>query len=216
MGPVLPDPAVQASLNKFLTQTLARTYVNGQGKRVMLSIAYGADQGSDATQAHRPEFCYTGQGFSVGRVGQVILRFGGHELQAERLLGRMGARFEPITYWVTLNDKAVLPGVTRKLAQIRIGLGGLIPDGMLVRASTVGLEQAASFELQEAFLSQLYAALPGPVRRGPSAVDRSPAPTSASCASYRRQALWPRRPTAVALRQAVHRRPVCASMERVK
>lgn len=162
--PILPDPGVQANLDKLYTQTLARTYINSQGKRVMLSIAYGADQGSDATQAHRPEFCYTAQGFTVRPIGQTRLSFGGQEIVASRLIGRMGARFEPITYWMTLNDKVVLPGLSRKLAQIRIGLGGLIPDGMLVRVSTVGLSEAESFTAQADFLSSLYASMPEQAR----------------------------------------------------
>ena len=63
--PLQPDPVVQAELDKIYGQVLARTYVSPQDHRVMLSIAYGEDQGTDATAAHRPEFCYAAQGFSV-------------------------------------------------------------------------------------------------------------------------------------------------------
>ena len=35
-------------------------------------------------------------------------------------------------YWVTLDESAALPGVSRKFQQIRYGLQGKIPDGMLV------------------------------------------------------------------------------------
>lgn len=159
IAPVLPDPSLQAKLDQIYSQTLARTYVNEQGQRVMLSIAYGGDQGTDSTQAHRPEFCYTSQGFSVSRIGSAVLDLGSHQIVVSRLLGRMGGRFEPITYWMTLNDKAILPGVTRKLAQIRFGLGGLIPDGMLVRVSTIGYPEAKAFEIQQTFLLDLHAAI---------------------------------------------------------
>lgn len=162
--PVLPDPSLQANLDKIYAQTLARTYVNASNQRVMLSIAYGGDQGSDATSAHRPEFCYTAQGFTVRPAGRAQLEFDKHRLVVDRLIGRMGARFEPITYWMTLNDQAVLPGLSRKLAQMRVGLGGLIPDGMLVRASTVGLAEQAAFQTQTAFLADLYASMPAESR----------------------------------------------------
>jgi hypothetical protein len=42
--PVKVDPALQASLNKIYNQTLSRTYINSQGQRIMLSIAYGGDR----------------------------------------------------------------------------------------------------------------------------------------------------------------------------
>ena len=55
--PVLPDPSLQAMLDVLYSQTLARTYINRQGQRIMLSIAYGSDQSNEATAVHRPEFC---------------------------------------------------------------------------------------------------------------------------------------------------------------
>jgi hypothetical protein len=63
--PVLPDPSLQAMLDSLYSQVLARTYVNAQGQRIMLSIAYGSDQSNEATAVHRPEFCYSAQGFRV-------------------------------------------------------------------------------------------------------------------------------------------------------
>lgn len=162
--PVLPDPQVQAKLDAIYNQVLARTYVNADGARVMLSIAYGSDQGTDATAVHRPEFCYSAQGFVVRAAGQATLQVDGRPLRVNRVVGQLGKRFEPITYWVTLNDRALLPGVERKLAQIRLGLSGLIPDGLLMRTSTVGMETEPSFALQERFIAQMAQAMPDAVR----------------------------------------------------
>jgi EpsI family protein len=162
--PVLPDPSVRAMLDALYNQVLARTYIDGSGRRVMLSIAYGGDQGSDATQSHRPEFCYSAQGFTVQRVDTTLLDIEGHRVIVNRLVSRMGSRFEPITYWMTLNDRNIVPGLTRKLQQIQIGLTGLIPDGMLVRVSTVGLEQDESFAAQQVFLNSLHANMDTAIR----------------------------------------------------
>ena len=63
--PVLPNPELQASLDALYSQTLARAYVGPADEKVMLSIAYGSDQSSEATAVHRPEFCYAAQGFRV-------------------------------------------------------------------------------------------------------------------------------------------------------
>lgn len=164
-APVLPDPSLQQRLDSLYDQTLARTYVNAQGERVMLTIAYGRDQSSEATAVHRPEFCYGAQGFDIrgAGFGQVALPAG--QVKVQRLVGRLGPRVEPISYWVTLADEATLPGVGRKLEQLRHGLAGEVADGMLVRVSTLarpGTEM--SYAAQDRFLHDLAGALPPAVR----------------------------------------------------
>ena len=167
-APVLPDPSLQQRLDSLYDQTLARTYVNEQGERVMLTIAYGRDQSSEATAVHRPEFCYGAQGFDVrgAGLGQVALPAG--QVTVQRLVGRLGPRVEPISYWVTLAEEATLPGVGRKLEQLRHGLDGEVADGMLVRVSTLvnpGAEVSpASYATQDRFLQDFARALPQAVR----------------------------------------------------
>lgn len=161
--PVLPNPELQAQLDTLYSQLLARTYINSRGERIMLAIAYGSDQSSEATAVHRPEFCYSAQGFRVRSAGLATLTFGGHDLHVQRLVAAMAPRIEPITYWVTLDNVATLPGLGRKLQQISYGLQGNIPDGMLVRVSNIGADEAAGFSIQEDFLKQMRAALPADV-----------------------------------------------------
>jgi hypothetical protein len=48
----------------------------------------------------------------------------------------------------------------RQIARMKYGLRGIIPDGALVRVSTVGLSEAASYKLQDRFLHDLFEALP--------------------------------------------------------
>jgi EpsI family protein len=161
--PVVPDPSVQAKLDALYTQTLARAYVDGAGHHLMLSIAYGSDQTSEATSVHRPEFCYSTQGFRVRDAGLAEVELNGKPLALQRLIAS-GPRFEPIMYWVTLADEATLPGLGRKLAQLNYGLHGDVPDGMLVRVSTLGLDEAQSFATQRRFISALYAAMDPAIR----------------------------------------------------
>ena len=155
MVPVSVSADVQARLDEIYSQTLSRTYANDQGQRIMLSIAYGADQSGDGNQVHRPEFCYTAQGFQLlsSRVGQLITAYG--VLPVRRLLAVQGPRNEPITYWITIGDKATLPGVQRKLNQLRYGLTGVVPDGMLVRVSSINPDTDSAYELQAEFVRDL-------------------------------------------------------------
>ena len=162
--PVVPDPTLQAMLDTLYSQTLARTYINPQGQRVMLSIAYGSDQSNEATAVHRPEFCYSAQGFRVKLVDKEVINIAGTSVPVARVLAQLGQRNEPITYWVTLDESATLPGIGRKLNQIKYGLRGDIPDGMLVRVSSISTSQADAFALQKSFLDQLHQAVPTHVR----------------------------------------------------
>jgi len=164
MVPVLPDPTLQASLDALYSQVLARTYVNRDGQRVMLAIAYGSDQSSEATSVHRPEFCYSAQGFRVRGAGIATVDSQGGPLRVQRLVAQIGQRVEPITYWVTLDDRATLPGLGRKIEQLRFGFRGEIADGMLVRVSSIGADEAAAFKLQDSFIRDLRKALPPDIR----------------------------------------------------
>ena len=153
--PVLPNPELQARLDVLYSSTLARTYVNSKGQRIMLSIAYGSDQSSEATAVHRPEFCYSAQGFKVVNVGKSSADILGRKLTVQRLIGVLNQRREPITYWITLDETATLPGLGRKIEQIRYGLKGQIPDGLLFRISSIGRNDEEGFNLQQEFLVSL-------------------------------------------------------------
>lgn len=153
---VSPDQA--AVLNAIYNQTLSRTYVNSQGQRVMLSVAYGGDQ-SDGTRAHRPEVCYPAQGFQVvsTSTGTVATAMG--PLATRRVVARLGSRIEPISYWVVVGDKIALSGTEQKLAQLAYSVRGVIPDGMLVRVSTIDADSQRAFGVHDEFLLALTKAV---------------------------------------------------------
>lgn len=157
---ILPAPDVQAKLDVLYNQVLARTYVHrGSGERIMLSVAYGGDQG-DGMSAHLPEVCYPAQGFEVRRKRAVTLELEGRRIPARQMETRLGGRYEPVTYWLTLGETVAATRTDRKLAQMRYGLRGLVPDGMLVRVSSIDRDADRAFETHAAFLRDMAAALP--------------------------------------------------------
>ncbi len=163
--PTLPDPTVQATLDATYSQTFARAYINRQGYVVMLTVAYGSDQNSEATAAHRPEFCYRGSGFTIDDIGTSTVDLPNRHLVVRRLVGTLPNYTEKISYWVTLDEVATLPGLGRKLAQIRHGLHGQIADGMLVRVSAPQEPDGpSSFDIQEQFLRDLFQQVPAEFR----------------------------------------------------
>lgn len=156
--PLQIDAETQAKLDKIYNQTLARTYVNSQNERIMLSVAYGGDQ-SDNLAVHKPEVCYYVQGFEIMKIlsDELATQYG--KLPIKRLLAVKGNRNEPITYWVTVGDKAVLPGFDQKLQQLRYGLTGNVPDGMLVRISSIDDDNNKAYQLQTIFIQDLLLAV---------------------------------------------------------
>jgi EpsI family protein len=156
--PLAPDPTQKELIAALYDQTLSRTYVNAQGQRVMLSIAYGGDQ-SKQLQLHLPEVCYVAQGFDMVKDRRDELGTGFGKVPVKRLVARQNTRNEPITYWVTIGDKAVMSGIDQKMQRFVYGLSGRIPDGMLVRVSTIDADDAGAYRVQDRFVNQLLDAL---------------------------------------------------------
>ena len=64
----------QARQFQMYDQVLERTYLDDQGRQIMLSVAYGRQQ-SVGLQMHKPEVCYRAGGFHVQDVadGEIVL-----------------------------------------------------------------------------------------------------------------------------------------------
>ena len=156
----LVSPDQQAVLSKIYNQTLSRTYINPKGDRIMLSVAYGGDQ-SDGTRAHRPEVCYPSQGFQlVGDTTDGVV-VEGRTIPARKLVAQLGNRIEPITYWVTVGDLIATSGTQQKLTQLRYSTRGIIPDGMLVRVSSIDNDVPRAFQTQQVFIDGMSRVITG-------------------------------------------------------
>lgn len=149
-------PELVSNLDKLYSQTLTRTYINADGDRVMLSVAYGENQLSDVTQVHRPEFCYVAQGFSLLGSQESLITLNDKSIQVKNIISERSERHEFITYWIVVGKKSILPGVNRKLTQLEYGFSGYIPDGMLVRVSSIGIDDANNKKIQDQFIKSMY------------------------------------------------------------
>lgn len=172
-GPWRLDPAAaalvrpafeQARQLQTYDQVLERTYMDDAGRRVMLSVAYGRQQ-SVGLQMHRPEVCYKAGGFKVQGLTHDALELGGRELAVTRLMASMEGRSEPITYWRLLGDDVVADEKHFRLKQLALGAVGTIPDGMLVRVSTIDDDAPSAYKLQEAFVQAMARSLNGAQRK---------------------------------------------------
>ena len=161
--PTDPEGYVQPDLlsAKVYSQEVGRGYTDGHGNMVMLLVAYGPVQ-NYRLKSHRPEICYTANGFSISDKTEAILKYrpDAPPIKTMRLIAQRESRLEPITYWMRIGNDVANRVIDNQLSRLKYGLKGLIPDGALIRVSTVGLPSDASFKLQEQFIHDLLAAIP--------------------------------------------------------
>ena len=168
------NPQTKELLDKLYSQLLTRTYVDKQGYRIMLSMAYGDDQ-RGGLQAHRPEVCYPAQGFKLGKVEDGVLATSYGNIEVRRLSTTFGARNEPITYWLTVGDQIIRTAFEKRVAQIRLGLTGQIPDGLLFRISSIDADTAHAFAMQQKFVADMMASVSPTARKQLSGLSAAPA-----------------------------------------
>lgn len=175
-GGAVVNPSLEKVLNTLYSDQLSRTYISSTGQRVMLSLAYGRHQSRDL-QVHKPEVCYVAQGFQLQSAAKASVDTMFGDLPAMRIVAKLGGRNEPVTYWIRIGDKVIRGWLEQNQARVTYGLRGLVPDGLLVRASTIDNDSAHGFAVQERFLADMVAAIApgdrpmfiGAVSRGPSA-----------------------------------------------
>jgi EpsI family protein len=140
-------------IGKIYSQEVGRSYVDRSGNIVMFLVAYGPVQ-NYRLKAHRPEMCYTAAGFKISgkHTDELAYDKGQQPLRLTRLVAEREARFEPITYWMRVGNDIATGVVDRQIIRLKYGLKGIIPDGALIRVSTVGLSQEASFKVQDQFI----------------------------------------------------------------
>jgi EpsI family protein len=163
-GLVTPSdvPAERQGVSALLySQEVARGYTDRAGNVVMFLVAYGPVQ-DRRLKAHFPEICYNAAGFRVSSkiTAEVPYQDGAPLLAVSRLTATKEGRFEPISYWMRVGNDIATGVFDRELARAKYGLRGLIPDGALMRVSTVGLAEDVSYRLQDKFIRDLIAAIP--------------------------------------------------------
>lgn len=149
------NPSVQAHLAQYYSDTLSRVYVNDKGEHIMLSLAYGADQ-SRSMQIHKPEVCYDAQGFKIIASKRDDIQLGDAAIPMMRLVAKQGPRNEPISYWIRSGDYLVRGWLEQNTARVKNGLiKGIVPDGLLVRVSSIDQNNDAAYKLHDQFMTEL-------------------------------------------------------------
>jgi EpsI family protein len=164
--PIALPPELEALQKEVYDQMLVRTYIDQNGERIMLTIAYGGNQ-SRNLQVHRPEVCYAALGFKIESQRKTDLSdiAGVGPIPAMQLVAAQNARNEPVTYWIRVGDQVVRGNVELGLTRLSYGLRGYVADGLLFRVSNITTRNEEGFELQRRFISDLLASVTDEKRR---------------------------------------------------
>jgi EpsI family protein len=134
----------------------------------MVALAYGQRQ-TQEIKIHRPELCYYAQGFDVRTLGRRVVRLdAGLSVESRALLAQNRARIEVVTYWIRLGEVVVHDPWDLRWTIFSAGLDGRVPDGLLVRTSSLTGSAAnddTELALQHACLADLYRELSPSGRR---------------------------------------------------
>jgi EpsI family protein len=135
-------------------QLVARSYRADNAPTIMLLIAYGSTQGA-TLQLHRPETCYPGQGFKLSGFSEPGLALGPARIQARRFTATRDQRIERLVYWTRIANSFPLNTAGEYAAILGSVLSGMVPDGVLVRLSTLSSDTAQADAALGAFAAEL-------------------------------------------------------------
>lgn len=143
--------------SRVYDQNIARGYRDENGSLIMLVIAYGRNQ-SDALQLHRPEVCYIANGFKIISNDPQDVKLTSYYdalLPSLRLVTISSSRSEIVTYWTRVGNSLPTSNLSRQYEKLKYGLAGNIPDGVLVRVSSISNEPNLAYEIHDKFINDL-------------------------------------------------------------
>lgn len=161
--------ADEPNMDRPYDDLLMRAYGNSHGDVVLLAVAYGRNQRQEV-KIHRPDVCYTAQGFQLVERSPISLPMNsGAAIHGMRMLVKAPGRTEAVSYWIRIGDAFTENAWAIRYHIFKQGLAGKAVDGVLVRASRIEQGSAtpsgARYRVQEQFLGDLVRALPPQARR---------------------------------------------------
>ncbi len=153
-------PKTPGSLaDRLYSDTVSRLYVAPGKLPMMMVLAYGNLQ-SDLLQLHRPETCYAAVGFQISNSTKTAIAVAPQvAVPLRELTASTDNRVEPIAYWTRIGDFLPTDRREQRTMRLREQFAGIIPDGILVRLSTVAEPTPETFAELVAFGRALILAI---------------------------------------------------------
>ncbi len=131
--------ADEPNMDRPYDDVLMRAYGNSRGDVVLLALAYGRNQRQEV-KIHRPDVCYTAQGFQLVERASIALPVQGTQgaqVNGMRMLVKAPGRTEAVSYWIRIGDVFTDNAWSIRYHIFTQGMAGRAVDGVLVRASQI-------------------------------------------------------------------------------
>ncbi|SOB81084.1 EpsI family protein [Sphingomonas guangdongensis] len=139
-------------------QVLTRVYAADGLLPLMLLIAYGSAQ--DYTlQAHLPEICYPSSGYTLTDLDRVPVQLGDTLQTATFLAAERAGTVEQVLYWVRIGAQYPSTLTGERLAVFRANVARTLPDGILVRVSTISPSRREALPQLQSFNRELISSI---------------------------------------------------------
>lgn len=163
LGIVLPPP--DALSDSLYSGLVTRTYTAPGRAAIMFLVAYSNIQ-DGMLQVHRPEVCYPAGGYALSptRVEPIADGVGG-KIPANIFSADGVSRTEQVLYWTRIGSSFPGTWAAQRLKIVEANLAGVIPDGALVRMSTLAPDMESALPDLAAFAAELIRAAPAAGRR---------------------------------------------------
>jgi EpsI family protein len=147
-------PVGEGAEDRSYDDVLTRYYESSSGNGIMLLIAYSAVQAGE-TALHRPEVCYPAAGFRLKRWPDVSLSLRNKQVAAASMTASAPRRTEQLLYWSRIGSQFPTSSLDQRWAVLKQSLRGSVPDGVLVRLSTINPDRQAALADLEKFAASL-------------------------------------------------------------
>jgi EpsI family protein len=158
---VLPPP--DSLSDRLYDNLVTRTYQGPRDEFVMLLMAYNNRQ-DGVLQVHRPEVCYPVGGYVLSDTQRVSVPASDRSIPASFFTATGPGRVEQVVYFTRLGGAYPASWAEQRLVVIQENLAGRIPDGVLMRASTLSTDRAASSSMLKAFMGEFIDFAPAGLR----------------------------------------------------
>jgi EpsI family protein len=162
-GLILPQSELSEQL---YTNVRLGVYSRAGTQPIMMLVAYDDTEERNGLQMHRPEQCYRGSGFAVGKPEELEMRGpGGMAYRAVFWTATRPDREEHVLFWTRVGDQFPASPWQQNVAMMRSNLTFGAYDSALVRISTVSSDRTTALASLQRFAGEMTGSLTPLARR---------------------------------------------------
>ena len=156
IGDLVLPPEDELS-DRLYDNLITRVYRGADDREVMLLLAYNNRQ-DGMLQVHRPEVCYPVGGYTLTDTKAAQLDLGSQRVSASEFTASGPGRTEHVLYFTRIGQAFPRSWSQQRTAVVQENLRGSIPDGIMMRLSSLSPKKEDAMEDMRAFSQDFYRA----------------------------------------------------------